>query len=136
MKIHILTALTSVTFFSCLSFASVSFENLKDGHELTSPVSVKMKVTGKGVRVAGEAADDTKTGHHHLIIDGAAIPAGVPVPTDEKHLHFGKGQTETSVELTPGEHTLTLQFADGAHRSYGPEWSSTIKIKVLKKRGK
>ncbi len=58
------------------------------------------------------------------------MPAGEVIPADDKHLHFGKGQSEAEVKLTPGPHTLTLQFADGAHRSYGPELSKTIKITV------
>ena len=52
------------------------------------------------------------------------------VPADATHLHFGKGQTETMLKLTPGKHTLTLQFADGAHQSYGPDLSSTITVEV------
>jgi len=52
------------------------------------------------------------------------------VPFDDKDLHFGKGQTEAQVTLPPGRHTLTLQIADGAHRSYGPKWSTTITVNV------
>jgi hypothetical protein len=59
-----------------------------------------------------------------------AMPEGQAIPADDMHLHFGKGQTETEVTLKPGEHKLTLQFADGAHRSYGPKMSKTIKITV------
>ena len=52
------------------------------------------------------------------------------MPTDDTHIHFGKGQTETELKLAPGKHTLTMQFADGAHRSYGPDLSSTISVTV------
>jgi len=52
------------------------------------------------------------------------------VPTDAKHLHFGKGETQAQVTLPPGRHTLTLQFADGAHRSYGPKWAATVRVNV------
>ena len=82
------------------------------------------------IHPAGELV--AKTGHHHLIVDGAPIPAGKMVPVDAKHIHFGKGQTETVLKLTPGLHTLTLQFADGAHGSYGPNLSSTIQVTVIK----
>lgn len=109
---------------------SVDFVFPKDGETVKSPFKVKMSVKGKTVRVAGEAPDEKTTGHHHLIVDGAFTPAGQVIPTDDKHLHFGKGQTETEVKLPPGEHTLTLQFADGAHRSYGEPLSKTIKVKV------
>ncbi len=52
------------------------------------------------------------------------------IPATDHSLHFGKAQTETDVKLPPGQHTLTLQLGDGAHRSYGPELSSTITINV------
>lgn len=52
------------------------------------------------------------------------------IPATEHSLHFGKAQTETDVTLPPGQHTLTLQLGDGAHRSYGPELSSTITVNV------
>jgi hypothetical protein len=64
------------------------------------------------------------------VIDGAAVPVGTVVPADEKHIHYGKGQTETQLTLPAGPHTLTLQFADGSHKSYGPEWSTTINVTV------
>ena len=70
------------------------------------------------------------TGHHHLIVDGQGVPAGEAVPKDDTHIHFGQGQTEHTLELSPGKHTLTLQFADGLHRSYGPALSTTITVEV------
>ncbi|MBN9095062.1 DUF4399 domain-containing protein, partial [Pandoraea pnomenusa] len=99
-----------------------------DGAVVSNPVVVKFGVEGMTVKPAGEVV--ANTGHHHLIIDGDPIPAGQVVPADDSHLHFGKGQTETTVNLTPGDHTLTMQFADGAHRSYGPAMSQTIKVHV------
>ena len=110
--------------------AKVSFKNLKDGARLTSPFKVEMKVEGMALSPAGKAPDDKHSGHHHLIVDGKAMALGEVIPSDETHLHFGKGQTETDLKLSPGPHTLTLQFADGAHRSFGPELSTTIKIVV------
>lgn len=100
----------------------------KDGAKVTNPITVKFGVDGMTIAPAG--AITPGTGHHHLIIDGEPVPKGQVVPTDDTHLHFGKGQTETQIKLTPGDHTLTLQFADGAHQSYGPEMSKTIKIRV------
>lgn len=99
-----------------------------DGAHVKSPVKVVFGVDGMAVAPAGTA--DANTGHHHLIIDGSAIPAGSIVPADDTHKHFGKGQTETTVDLTPGDHTLTMQFADGSHTSYGEPWSATIKVTV------
>lgn len=109
---------------------SVFFANLKDGQTVTSPLKVKFGLKGMKIRPALEDLTDKTSGHHHLIIDGGPIPAGQAIPTDDKHLHFGKGQTETEIKLPPGEHTLTLQFADGAHLSYGEAMSATIKVNV------
>jgi len=107
----------------------VTFAAPKDGATVSSPVKVVMSSTVK-LRPAGEDPQDHHTGHHHLIIDSAPIAAGQVIPTDDKHVHFGKGQTETELKLAPGEHTLMLQLADGAHRSYGPALSETIHITV------
>lgn len=108
----------------------VFFENLKDGDKVKSPVEVKFGLKGFKLRPAGEDALDKTTGHHHIVIDGKPVPLGQMVPTDERHIHFGKAQTETKLELQPGKHTLTLQLADGAHTSYGEELSATVTIEV------
>ena len=108
--------------------ARVMFVSPADGATVTSPLKVEMGVEGATVQPAGEVKDGT--GHHHIIIDGEGVPLGTAVPADDTHIHFGKGQTETELTLTPGEHTLTLQFADGIHRSYGPALSTTIKVTV------
>ena len=84
----------------------------------------------EGMKIAALGDMTDKTGHHHLIINGAAVKAGDPVPADEKHLHYGKGQTEAEISLPPGKHTLTLQFGNGAHQSYGPAMSKTITVTV------
>ena len=55
---------------------------------------------------------------------------GTAVPADDSHIHFGGAQTEADLMLTPGEHTLMLQFADGAHRSYGPDLTARISVTV------
>ena len=56
---------------------------------------------------------------------------GDPVPADEQHIHYGKGQTVSEIALSSGEHSLTLQFANGVHQSYGEKMSQTIKVKVI-----
>ncbi|MDQ6974353.1 MAG: DUF4399 domain-containing protein, partial [Mariprofundaceae bacterium] len=89
---------------------------------------VVMAVEGMRVHKAGDLIKET--GHHHVVVDGGFIPKGDVVAKDETHKHFGKGQTETRLHLTPGEHSLTLQFADGHHQSYGKAMSQTIHIFV------
>lgn len=106
----------------------VFFVDLAEGAVVKSPLKLVFGLEGMEVRPAGTL--DEKTGHHHLIVDGQAIPAGTAVPADATHIHFGKGQTEHEIELAPGEHTLTMQFADGNHVSYGPEMSTSIKVVV------
>ena len=114
---------------TCLSSKQgVYFKNLKDGDVVSSPVTVEMGVRGIEVKPAGMLAEGS--GHHHIIIDKGGIENGAVVPADEKHIHFGKGQTETELKLSKGKHTLTLQFANGIHQSYGKTLSKTITITV------
>ena len=109
----------------------VSFAEPKDGAEINGPVKVIMVVEGMKIQPAGEVVEDT--GHHHILIKTDFIPAGQVLPTDDADRHFGKGQTEAVLDLPPGHYKLTLQFADGLHRSYGKELSTTINIKVASK---
>ncbi len=107
---------------------SVAFLAPADGDTVSTTFTVKMDVQGMEIKPAGELVENT--GHHHIIIDGDFIEKGTVVPADSTHIHFGKGQTETELNLAPGSHKLTLQFADGLHQSYGEEMSSTIKVTV------
>ena len=107
---------------------AVYFRSPGDGDTVSNPIKVVMSVCGKDVQPAGEAVEGT--GHHHLIVDGDCVPAGETVPKDATHMHFGKGQTETMLTLEPGAHTLTLQFANGVHSSFGAELCKTINVTV------
>lgn len=108
--------------------AKVFFVSPKDGETLKSPVKVQMGVEGMEVKPAGQIEDGS--GHHHIIIDAEPVTKGTLVPADDNHKHFGKGQTETELQLAPGQHTLQLQFANGVHLSYGEQMSSKITITV------
>ncbi len=109
--------------------AKVYFKNLKDGQTVTSPFKVEMGVDGIKLDTAGAIV--AGSGHHHLLIDaGDSIPAGQAVPKDAKHLHFGKAQSSTELTLPAGKHVLTLQYADGIHRSYGSQLAATISVTV------
>ena len=107
---------------------SVFFKNIQTGAILTSPFLVEMGVEGMGVESAGEKNDFM--GHHHIIINSDFIVDGDVVPADEKHIHFGKGQTKYQLDLAPGMYSLTLQFANGFHQSYGEKMSKTINVTV------
>ncbi len=113
---------------SCGPSDGVYFVNLTDGQEVSSTVLVEMGVNGMEIEPAGEV--NKGFGHHHIIIDGGFLKTGESIPADATHIHYGKGQTEATIELTPGEHTLTLQFANGLHQSYGEAWSKTITVNV------
>jgi hypothetical protein len=107
---------------------SVDFVQPKNGETVSSPFNVVFAVSGMTVAPAGDMTKDT--GHHHLLINASAIPEGTVIPADETHKHFGKGQTETQVTLSPGLYKLSMQFANGAHQSYGEKMSKTIEITV------
>ena len=71
------------------------------------------------------------SGHHHILVDAAGpMASGIVIPKDSVHLHFGNAQTSAEIKLPAGKHTLTLQFADGLHRSYGDKLSSTVTVNV------
>jgi hypothetical protein len=107
----------------------VFFSNLKEGSEVKNPITIVMGVKGMKLEPKGPINDNA--GHHHLIIDGAFVPSGQIVPTSETSIHYGGGQSTGTVNLAPGKHILTLQFADGAHASYGENMSSTISVNVV-----
>ncbi len=116
--------------------ARVFFVEPADSAEVKGPavdgkVSVTVKMGAENIAVAEAGKQVQGAGHHHLIVDGEFVAMGSVVAKDDTHLHYGKGQTEATVMLTPGEHVLTLQFADGAHISYGPTLSANIKVKVV-----
>lgn len=108
--------------------ARVFFMNPTAGAVVSSPVHVDMGAENIEVVPAGELAYNT--GHHHIIINKGHISKGEVVPADEQHIHYGGGQVETDLELEPGNYTLTLQFANGLHQSYGEALSETIEITV------
>ena len=109
--------------------AKVYFKNLKDGATVKSPVKVQFGVDGIKLDTAGPIV--AGSGHHHLLIDAEdSLAAGTVVKKDSTHLHYGKAQTEATIPLTPGKHKLTLQYADGIHRSYGGQLAKSINVTV------
>lgn len=126
-----LLALTILAYGSLtLAAEKVFFVDLKDKATVGQELHIKMGIEGRTLCEAGKEPKDKLCGHHHIIVDGKFIPEGTVIPADEKHVHFGKAQTEAHLKLTPGKHTLTLQLADYAHRSYGEKLSQTISVEV------
>lgn len=108
--------------------AKVFFANLNDGDTLNSPFLVEFGIEGMEVEPAGEVNEGK--GHHHIIINNSYIEFGGTVPADSVNIHYGGGQTNDSLDLNPGNYSLTMQFADGFHRSYGEQMSATINVVV------
>jgi hypothetical protein len=100
-----------------------------DGQHVTSPFKVVFGLHGMGVAPAGIKAPNT--GHHHLLIDVATPPpVSAPLPVSEQIRHFGGGQTETTLDLPPGPHTLQLVLGDALHMQHEPPIRSA-KITVV-----
>ena len=111
--------------------ARVYFVGLKNGDEIPSKVTIRFGVEKMGVAPAG--IDSPNTGHHHLLIDTKMPALDRPIPSDFNHLHFGAGQTEATVTLSPGKHTLQLLFADTDHVPHNPPvMSQPITVTVKK----
>ena len=90
----------------------------EDGERVTSPVTIKFGL--RGMEIAPAGTEKANTGHHHLIIDAPLPPFDEPIPSDENYRHFGGGQTEVTLELGPGNHTLQLILADHNHIPHEP----------------
>jgi hypothetical protein len=101
-----------------------------NGAVVKSPVQVRFGLRAMGVAPAG--ANFEGTGHHHLLIDMEELPAmDKPLPATENLVHFGKGQTETTLELSPGVHTLQLLMGNYLHVPHeAPVLSEKITITV------
>ena len=112
--------------------AEVYIVSPANGEKVKSPVTVVFGLKGMGVAPAGIKFDNT--GHHHLLID-SALPADLsqPLAATEKSVHFGKGQTETSVMLSPGKHTLQLVLGDALHIPHDPAVVSKVITIVVEK---
>jgi len=89
-----------------------------NGETLQSPVTVRFGLRNMGVAPAG--SNIPNTGHHHLLIDTDLPAMDLPIGKDEQHVHFGGGQTETSIELSPGKHTMQLLLGNFSHIPQNP----------------
>jgi len=101
----------------------------KNGAEVSNPVKVLFGLSGMGIAPAGTQKEHT--GHHHLLIDGPKVDTNAPLPVSDQIVHFGGGQTETTLILKPGRHTLQLMLGDWKHQPHNPPVASeTITITV------
>jgi len=100
-----------------------------NGESVTSPVLVKFGVKGMSIVPAG--VEKAMSGHHHLLINVNKLPdMSMPIPANKNYLHFGKGETETSIILPKGKHTLQLLLGDHMHVPHEPPLLST-KVEII-----
>ena len=96
----------------------------KNGDVVSSPFKVIFGLKNFGVVPAG--IDLEFAGHHHLFVNSPGIDYSKPIPADKNHLHFGKGQTETILDLEPGEYELQLVLGNYLHIPFNPSIESKI----------
>jgi len=112
------------------SEAKVYFINLNDGDQVQSPFLVQFGLSGKGIAPAG--TDRENTGHHHLLINVDKIDFKKSIPSSPNHIHFGGGQTESLIELLPGNYSMQLVLGDMTHTPHdSPIISKKINITVI-----
>ncbi len=108
----------------------VRFASPADGATVGRTFKVVFEVEGMGLWPATEKILDHTVGHHHVLIGRGPMPPSMVIPNDPTHVHYGQAQTEGELTLEPGTYQLTMQFADGAHRSYGPRMAASIEVTV------
>jgi Domain of unknown function (DUF4399) len=103
------------------------FVNLHDGDTVASPCKIVFGLS-PAMALGRSGIDKPNTGHRHLLVDSKLTPEELtkPIEVDERHIHFGKGQSETMLALPPGKHTLQLVLGDWAHAPFNPSVQSAI----------
>ena len=129
MKIFLIISTIFAT-FSISANPKVYFINLEDGDRVESPFLIQFGLSGMGIAPAG--TDRANTGHHHLLINVNEIDLSKPIPSSSNHIHFGGGQTESLVDLIPGDYSIQLVLGDMTHTPHNPPIiSQKINITVI-----
>ena len=129
MKIFLIISAFFAT-FSISANPKVYFINLEDGDRLESPFLIQFGLSGMGIAPAG--TDRANTGHHHLLINVNEIDLSKPIPSSSSHMHFGGGQTESLIDLMPGDYSMQLVLGDMTHTPHNPPIiSQRINITVI-----
>ena len=129
MKIFLIISAFFAT-FSISANPKVYFINLEDGDRLESPFLIQFGLSGMGIAPAG--TDRANTGHHHLLINVNEIDLSKPIPSSSSHIHFGGGQTESLIDLVPGNYSMQLVLGDMTHTPHNPPIiSQRINITVI-----
>ena len=129
MKIFLIISI----FFAAFSISAnprVYFINIEDGDRVESPFLIQFGLSGMGIAPAG--TDRANTGHHHLLINVNDIDLSKPIPSSSNHIHFGGGQTESLVDLMPGDYSIQLVLGDMTHTPHNPPIiSQKVNITVI-----
>ena len=129
MKIFLIISTIFAT-FSISANPKVYFINLEDGDRVESPFLIQFGLSGMGIAPAG--TDRANTGHHHLLINVNEIDLSKPIPSSSSHIHFGGGQTESLIDLMPGDYSMQLVLGDMTHTPHNPPIiSQRINITVI-----
>ncbi|HKZ96885.1 MAG TPA: DUF4399 domain-containing protein [Hyphomicrobiaceae bacterium] len=104
--------------------AKVFFIEPMNGAAVSSPVTVTFGIEGMEIVPAGTERPDS--GHHHVLVDTKLADFASPIPADDNHIHLGKGQSEATLELEPGQHTLQLVLGDANHIPHAPPVQSEV----------
>jgi len=123
--------------------AKVFIVSPADGATVDKTFTVKFAIEGMALKPAGDQTPHS--GHHHLLVDvdkqplsDTPLPTSLmpennaPLPAGPQVLHFGKAQTEATITLTPGKHTLQLVLGDKYHVPFKPSVESqkiTVTVK-------
>ena len=119
MKLYVLLFTLLVLTGTALAGQQVYFISPQDGDKVSGTIKVQFGLDGMGVAPAG--VDVVNTGHHHLLIDVDELPPmDAPLPSTENIRHFGGGQTETTLNLPVGKHTLQLLLGNHSHIPHDP----------------
>lgn len=108
--------------------STVSFEQPSGGAAVAGGVPLSMAADGLTIEEAGDVHEGA--GHFHVIADDGCVKPGEVVPRDADHVHFGKGQSEGTIYLASGTHTLCLQAADGAHHALDATDTVTVDVGI------
>ena len=130
MKLSCILFMALLSVSSAFADTELYFVSPEDGDKVSGEFTVSFGLRGMGVAPAG--VEFANTGHHHLLIDVDTLPPmDLPLPKSEQLRHFGGGQTETSLNLSPGEHTLQLLLGNYSHIPHSPPvMSAKITITV------
>jgi len=95
----------------------VFFVEPVNGATVKSPVHLKFSTENFMIMAVPAEVKEVRAGmgHHHVGVDIDCLPPGSEIPKANPWVHFGKGDADIDMQLTPGPHKLTLEAGDDKH---------------------